>query len=87
MAGRATPSASPKKARTASRLRVEWEAAHGVMRVAKDHKATPHAITFFPPYLSTKTPPITDENTYPHRNDDFAPPFMEQDGIYIYIYK
>lgn len=74
IAGRATPSASPKKARTANRLRVEWEAAHGVRSVAKDHKATPHAKTFFPPYLSTKIPPITDDNTYPHRNDDSIHP-------------
>lgn len=71
MEGRATPSANPKNVRTAKRLVVEWLAAHGVRRVAKDHKATPHAITLFPPYLSTKAPPITDENMYPHRNDDF----------------
>ena len=70
MEGRATPSANPKKARTAKRLAVEWFAAQGVSRVAKDHNATPQAITLFPPYLSTKAPPITDENMYPHRNDD-----------------
>lgn len=70
MEGRATPSASPKKARTAKRLVVELLAAQGVRRVAKDHRATPHAITRFPPYLSTKAPPITDEKIYPHRNDD-----------------
>lgn len=68
--GMATPSARPKKARTANRLTVEWLAAHGVRSVAKDQKATPHAITLFPPYLSTNTPPITEENMYPHRNDD-----------------
>lgn len=72
MEGRATPSASPKKARTAKRLVVEWLAAHGVRRVAKDHNPTPHASTFFPPYLSTKAPPITDENMYPHRKDDLV---------------
>ena len=72
MEGRATPSARPKKARTAKRLVVEWFAAHGVRTVAKDHKATPQAITLFPPYLSTKAPPITDENMYPHRNDDYT---------------
>lgn len=70
MAGIATPSASPKKARTARRLAVEWVAAQGVRSVDKDHKATPQASTFFPPYLSTRAPPITDENMYPHRNDD-----------------
>uniref|UniRef100_A0A2P2IXD2 Uncharacterized protein n=1 Tax=Rhizophora mucronata TaxID=61149 RepID=A0A2P2IXD2_RHIMU len=70
MEGKATPSASPKKARTANRLAVEWLAAHGVRRVAKDHNATPHAITFLPPYLSTKAPPMTDEKMYPHRKDD-----------------
>lgn len=70
MQGMATPSASPKKARTAKRLAVEWLAAHGVRRVAKDQKATPHAITLFPPYLSANAPPITEENMYPHRNDD-----------------
>lgn len=70
MEGRATPSARPKKARIAKRLVVEWFAAHGVRNVAKDHKATPHAITLFPPYLSTKAPPMTDENMYPQRNDD-----------------
>jgi hypothetical protein len=71
MEGIATPSANPKKARTAKRLAVEWLAAQGVRRVAKDHKATPVAITLFPPYLSTKAPPTTDENMYPHRKDDF----------------
>lgn len=69
--GIATPSASPKKARTAKRLVVEWLAANGVRRVASDQRATPHAITRFPPYLSTNAPPTTDENMYPHRNDDF----------------
>lgn len=69
--GMATPSASPKKARTAKRLAMEWLAANGVKRVAKDHKATPQAITLFPPYLSTNAPPITDERMYPHRKDDF----------------
>ncbi|CAN6576193.1 unnamed protein product [Malus baccata var. baccata] len=71
MDGRATPSVSPKKARTAKRLVVEWLAAHGVRRVAKDHMAKPHAITVFPPYLSTKAPPITDDTVYPHRKDDW----------------
>ncbi|GMH23045.1 hypothetical protein Nepgr_024888 [Nepenthes gracilis] len=61
MEGRAKPSASPKKARAAKRLVVEWFAVHGVVRVAKDHNTTPHAITLFPPYLSTKAPPITEE--------------------------
>lgn len=70
MDGRATPSASPKKARTANKPMVEWLAAKGVRRVAKDHKRTPHAITLFPPYLSTKPPPTTEENMYPHRKDD-----------------
>lgn len=68
--GKATPSASPNEARMAKRLTVEWLAAHGVKRVATDHKPTPHAITFFPPYLSTNAPPITDEKMYPHRKDD-----------------
>lgn len=72
MEGIATPSARPKMVRTARRVRVEWAAAHGVRRVAKDHRPTPHAITFFPPYLSTKTPPATEENMYPHRNEDFT---------------
>jgi hypothetical protein len=71
MEGKATPSASPKNARTARRATVEWLAAHGVSRVARDHKATPHAITLFPPYLSTRAPPMTDENMYHHRKDDF----------------
>lgn len=71
MEGRATPSARPKKARTAKRATVEWLAAQGVISVAKDHNATPHANTLLPPYLSTKAPPITEENMYPHRNDDF----------------
>lgn len=71
MDGKATPSASPKKARTAKRLVVEWLAANGVRRVARDQRATPQAITRFPPYLSTNAPPTTDENMYPHRNDDF----------------
>lgn len=71
MEGKVTPSASPKKARTAKSPAVEWLAAHGVRRVANDHRPTPHASTRFPPYLSTKAPPITDENMYPHRNDDF----------------
>lgn len=70
--GIATPSARPKKARMTKRLIVEWFAAHGVRRVAKDHNATPQAITRFPPYLSTKAPPITDEKMYPHRNDDYS---------------
>jgi hypothetical protein len=68
--GRATPSASPKKARIANKAIVEWFAAKGVRRVAKDHNNTPQANTLFPPYLSTKAPPITEENIYPHRNDD-----------------
>lgn len=71
MEGRATPSASPKKARAINKANVEWLAAQGVIRVAKDHKATPQPITFFPPCLSTNAPPITDENMYPHRNDDW----------------
>lgn len=62
MAGRATPSDSPKKARTANNAIVEWLAAKGVKRVAKDHNNTPHASTLFPPYLSIKAPPITEEN-------------------------
>lgn len=70
MAGRATPSASPKKARAAKRARVEWLAAQGVRSVDKDHNTTPHASTLLPPYLSTKTPPTTEENMYPHKNDD-----------------
>ena len=70
MDGIVTPSASPKKARTANRLIVEWLAAKGVRRVAKDHKNTPQASTLFPPYLSTKAPPITEDNMYPHRKDD-----------------
>lgn len=71
MEGKATPSASPKKARTAKRLVVEWLAANGVRRVARDQRATPQAITLFPPYLSTNAPPTKDENMYPHKNDDF----------------
>lgn len=78
MDGIATPSASPKKARTARRLAVEWLAAHGVRSVDKDHRATPQANTLFPPYLSTKAPPITDENMYPHRNDDCNTPFTSR---------
>ena len=69
--GKATPSANPKKARMTKRLVVEWFAAHGVSRVAKDHNAAPQEITFLPPYLSTKAPPITDEKMYPQRNDDY----------------
>lgn len=68
----ATPSARPKRERTARSIAVEWSAAHGVSRVARDHKATPHAKTRFPPYLSAKAPPSIDENMYPHRNDDCA---------------
>lgn len=83
MDGRATPSASPKKVRTAKRLAVEWLAAHGVRRVAKDHKTTPQAITLFPPYLSTNAPPITDENMYPHRNDDFK--YLNKKKILFYF--
>lgn len=71
MAGRATPSANPKKARMAKRLVVEWLAAQGVSRVANDHNATPVAKTLFPPYLSIKAPPTTDESRYPHKKDDF----------------
>ena len=71
MEGRATPSARPKKARTAKRAMMEWLAAQGVKSVAKDHKATPHANTLLPPYLSTKAPPITEENMYPQRKEDF----------------
>lgn len=62
MDGRATPSASPKKARTTNNPIVEWLAAKGVSRVARDQKNTPQAITLFPPYLSTRAPPITEEN-------------------------
>lgn len=69
--GIATPSARPKKARTAKRPIVEWFAAHGVISVAKDHKNTPQPITRFPPYLSTNAPPITDEKMYPHKKDDY----------------
>jgi len=62
MDGKATPSANPKKDRMANKLTVEWFAARGVRRVAKDHKNTPQANTLFPPYLCTKAPPITEEN-------------------------
>lgn len=78
MEGRATPSANPKNARTAKRETVEWLAAQGVRRVAKDHKATPAAITLFPPYLSTNAPPTNDENMYPQRNDDFNMQYSQQ---------
>lgn len=71
MEGKATPWASPKMARIVKSVVVEWLAAQGVRSVAKDHIPTPHAKTFFPPYLSTNLPPITDENMYPQRNDDF----------------
>lgn len=71
MEGRVTPSASPKNARAANSAIVEWLAAQGVSRVAIDHKVTPHAITVLPPYLSTRAPPISDENMYPHKKDDF----------------
>lgn len=70
MAGRATPSASPKKARMAKRANVELLAAHGVRSVDRDHNNSPHASTLFPPYLSTKAPPITEEKMYPHKKDD-----------------
>jgi len=62
MDGNATPAARPNSARTTRRVAAEWPAAHGVRRVKKDHKATPHAITVFPPYLSANAPPITEEN-------------------------
>lgn len=62
MAGIATPSANPKNARMAKSAPVEWFAAAGVRSVAKDHKVTPQANAFLPPYLSTKAPPTTDEN-------------------------
>lgn len=71
MEGRATPSASPKKTRTAKRLVVECIAANGVRRVAIDQRAAPIARTFLPPCLSTKAPPITEEHIYPHRKDDY----------------
>ncbi|RRT39290.1 hypothetical protein B296_00037227, partial [Ensete ventricosum] len=70
MEGKATPSARPKSARTAKSMAVEWLAAHGVRKVARDQTAAPHAITRFPPYLSARAPPATDEMRYPHRNDD-----------------
>lgn len=70
MEGKATPSARPNRARTARSIAVEWSAAHGVRKVARDQRATPHAITLFPPYLSARAPPATDENKYPHRNED-----------------
>lgn len=72
MAGKATPSARPKTARTTKRVAAEWLAAHGVRRVAKDHNATPHAITLVPPNLSAIAPPITEDTMYPHKNDDYS---------------
>lgn len=49
MQGRATPSATPSKARIVSRAQIEVSAAHGVRKVASDHRATPHAMTTLPP--------------------------------------
>lgn len=74
--GKATPSARPKRARATKSMLVEWSAAHGVNNVAKDHKATPQAITLFPPYLSANAPPKIDDNVYPHRNDDCIHPYV-----------
>lgn len=49
MQGRATPSAMPRRARIARRSHREVSAAQGVRKVAKDHKATPQAMTTLPP--------------------------------------
>lgn len=70
MVGKATPSARPKRARTASSMPVECWAAHGVRKVARDQTVAPHAMTRFPPYRSASAPPATDDITYPHKNDD-----------------
>lgn len=49
MLGNATPSAIPSRVLMVSSDHKEVSAAQGVRRVAKDHKATPHAITSLPP--------------------------------------
>lgn len=61
MDGSATPSARPKRMRTVRSIAVECSAANGVRNVARDHTATPHAMTLFPPYLSARAPPAMDE--------------------------
>lgn len=49
MHGRATPSAIPSSIRMASRANKDVSDAHGVRKVARDHKATPQAMTTLPP--------------------------------------
>eukprot|EP00983_Pelagomonas_calceolata_P090417 1157418-Pelagomonas_calceolata.AAC.8 len=59
IAGMATPSPMPMRARAASSVGRPWLAAHGVSAVAALHHSTPSPSTNLPPKRSAQIPPAT----------------------------
>nr|GMD69296.1 hypothetical protein BHE74_00042776 [Ipomoea batatas] len=55
--GKATPSAMPSNIRMRRSIHIETSAAHGVRNVAKDHRATPQAMTTFATKIIRQSPP------------------------------
>mmetsp|Transcript_2369 Transcript_2369/g.6385 ORF Transcript_2369/g.6385 Transcript_2369/m.6385 type:complete len:335 (-) Transcript_2369:531-1535(-) len=83
IAGMATPSPIPIMTRTNARTEIPMPAANGVSAVASDHHTTPRPSTYFPPYLSARTPPSTCVHRYPQKKDDCMIPCVTPSHPYV----